>query len=64
VLGLEQVGAEDNFFELGGDSLSALQAIAAIKRRTGTVLAVAAFFDAPTPRLLGSIVAELTKQSR
>jgi len=64
VLGLEQVGAEDNFFELGGDSLSALQAIAAIKLRTGTVLAVAAFFDAPTPRLLGPVVAELSNQSR
>ncbi|MBT5903918.1 MAG: SDR family NAD(P)-dependent oxidoreductase [Opitutaceae bacterium] len=62
VLGLEQVGAEDNFFELGGDSLSALQAIAAIKRRTGTVLAVAAFYDAPTPRLLGPVVAELTSR--
>jgi acyl carrier protein len=62
VLGLEQVGAEDNFFELGGDSLSALQAIAAIKRETGAVLAVAAFYDAPTPRLLGPIVAELTSR--
>jgi phthiocerol/phenolphthiocerol synthesis type-I polyketide synthase E len=64
VLGLEQVGAEDNFFELGGDSLSALQAIAAIKRSSGAVVAVAAFFDAPTPRLLAPIVAEMTKSRR
>ncbi len=57
VLGLEQVGADDNFFELGGDSLTAMQAIAALRRDPGVSLAVTVFYDQPTPRGLAPLVA-------
>ena len=56
VLGLERVGAEDNFFELGGDSLSALQAIAALKAARGVTVAVVELYDAPTPRRLATAI--------
>ncbi len=56
LLGLEKVGADDNFFELGGDSLSAMQALSAIKSGLGVTLAVTLFYDAPTPRRLAPAV--------
>jgi len=56
LLGLDRVGADDNFFELGGDSLTAMQAIAAIRGATGATVAVTTFYDQPTPRRLTPLV--------
>ncbi len=58
ILGIDRVGANDNFFELGGDSLTAMQAIARIKAEWSVVLPVTEFYDAPTVRVLATVVAE------
>jgi amino acid adenylation domain-containing protein len=52
VLGVERVGAEDNFFFLGGHSLSAVRVLSRLRETLGVEVAVASFFDAPTPALL------------
>jgi amino acid adenylation domain-containing protein len=49
VLGLDRVGADDDFFDLGGDSLSAVEALAALERSLGAELSAADLLEAPTP---------------
>ena len=63
ILGIDRVGANDNFFELGGDSLTAMQAIARIKAEWSLALPVTTFYDAPTVRALGPVVAALKPAS-
>jgi phthiocerol/phenolphthiocerol synthesis type-I polyketide synthase E len=63
ILGIDRVGANDNFFELGGDSLTAMQAIARIKAEWSLALPVTTFYDAPTVRALGPVVAALKAAS-
>ncbi len=63
ILGIDRVGANDNFFELGGDSLTAMQAIARIKTEWSLALPVTTFYDAPTVRALGPVVAALKTAS-
>jgi acyl carrier protein len=38
LLGIENVGIEDRFFDLGGDSLNAVRAVTALRRRFGVKL--------------------------
>lgn len=64
ILGIDRVGANDNFFELGGDSLTAMQAIARIKAEWSVVLPVTEFYDAPTVRVLATVVAERNAAGR
>jgi amino acid adenylation domain-containing protein len=56
VLGLERVGADDDFFDLGGDSLSAVEALAALERSLGAELSAADLLEAPTPAGLAARV--------
>ena len=60
VLRLDRVGVDDSFFDLGGDSLSAMQAIAAINTELQTELPVRVLFDAPSVSGLCQQVAELS----
>ncbi|MFW0794041.1 amino acid adenylation domain-containing protein [Gordonia sp. CPCC 205515] len=48
VLHRPRMGLADNFFDAGGNSLSAAQAVARIRSRTGRELSVRDLFDAPT----------------
>ena len=48
ILRVEAMGVHDNFFALGGDSLSGMQAAAAINREHGVELAATALFHHPT----------------
>jgi non-ribosomal peptide synthetase component F len=52
VLGVDVVIVDESFFDLGGDSLSAMQAIAAINTALGTRLTVTALITAPSVRSL------------
>ncbi|MGQ9371958.1 amino acid adenylation domain-containing protein, partial [Azospirillum sp. A39] len=55
VLGCERVGATDNFFELGGDSIVAIQAVGAARRR-GLDLSPRDLFRHQTVRALAGAV--------
>jgi polyketide synthase PksJ len=48
VLGYEKLGIDDDLFELGADSLTALQASARLKDKTGRELAMDRFFENAT----------------
>jgi len=57
VLGRRNIGPDDNFFELGGDSLTALQAIAALKARLGREIPIVKFYESPTVAQLAKALA-------
>jgi Phosphopantetheine attachment site len=50
------VGVTDNFFELGGHSLLAAHVVAEVRRRLGSVLSLADFFETPTIEGLARLV--------
>ncbi len=58
LLGISPVGASDNFFDLGGHSMLAVRMIAAIERRTGRRLPLAALFQQPTVEHLARLLRE------
>lgn len=49
-------GPDDNFFDLGGHSLMAARVLAAVRRRTGRSLPMAALLHAPTARALADAI--------
>jgi acyl transferase domain-containing protein/thioesterase domain-containing protein len=56
LLGVAPIGPDDDFFELGGHSLIAVRVVAAIQRRVGVRLGLAALIETPTPaKLAGAI---------
>jgi len=58
LLGVSPIGVQDSFFELGGHSLLAVRMMAAIERRTGRRLALAALFQQPTVEHLARLLRE------
>ncbi|MBB3905719.1 phosphopantetheine-binding protein, partial [Methylobacterium brachythecii] len=56
VLGIPNIGVNQNFFETGGDSISALQAVAAIRTTLGQDVSIRTFFEA---RTIEALAAEL-----
>jgi acyl transferase domain-containing protein/aryl carrier-like protein len=57
VLGVERLGPDDDFFDMGADSLSALRALAQIKRALKATLTVAMIYEHPN-------LAQLTRAIR
>ena len=57
------VGPDDDFFGAGGHSLLAVRLCSRIERTTGTRLAVAAIFEAPTPRALTELIVAAAPRS-
>lgn len=53
------VKADSNFFAIGGDSLLATRVISRLRRDYALDLTFAEFSQAPTPRALQDLVAEL-----
>jgi amino acid adenylation domain-containing protein len=56
LLGVQTIGRDESFFELGGHSLAALQLFASIAREWKIRIPMATLIQAPTPRMLGSII--------
>lgn len=56
VLNVEDIGVDDEFFSVGGTSLLCVQLFAAIARRFGVQLRLAAIIDAPTVRSLAALI--------
>lgn len=54
MLGIDGIGADDSYFELGGTSLSGVQMIAELRRRTKTAISVVELFATPTIAHLAS----------
>ncbi len=53
-LGVEPQGAGSDFFDLGGNSMGALRMLARVQAVMGAKIAIAQFFDDPTPGGLAS----------
>ncbi len=58
------IGVDDNFFALGGDSLTGMQAMAAINKEHGIELAAAALFHHPTIAELAGLVEQAKAKER
>ena len=58
ILGVERLGLRDNFFETGADSLSALRALARIKRDFRVGLSVPNLYGHPTVEELTGLIKE------
>lgn len=58
LLGVSPIGVTDNFFELGGHSMLAVRMVAAIERRTGRRLPLAALFQQATVEHLARLLRE------
>jgi acyl carrier protein len=57
LLGVSPVGIDDNFFELGGNSLTGIDVIARLKKKTGAkTLAAHVIYDAPTVSTLAHYI--------
>jgi hypothetical protein len=63
LMGVAGIGANDDFFELGGHSLLATRVLSRIGQTLGVQLTLRAFFDAPTPRGLGTKIRDATAGS-
>ena len=64
LLGIGAIGVHDNFFALGGDSLSGMQAVAAINQAYGIELIAPALFHHPTIAELAPVVEQLRAAER
>ncbi len=64
LLGIAEISRHDSFFELGGHSLAALQLFASISNHWHIRIPMATLIQAPTPRLLGSVVDRETAAAR
>ena len=58
-LQVASVSLDDNFFDVGGDSLMAESLIIAVQARFDVKLQTAVLLEAPTPRLLGYLIASM-----
>jgi thioesterase domain-containing protein len=58
ILGVSPIGAQDDFFDLGGHSMLAVRMVAAIERRSGRRLPLAALFQRATVEHLASLLRE------
>jgi thioesterase domain-containing protein len=63
ILGVHPIGVRDNFFELGGHSLLAIRVFAQIENVTGTPLALATLFQAPTVEQLANVLRQEGRSS-
>ncbi len=52
LLSVQKVGVYDNFFELGGDSLLAVRAVGALRKRINGEIEIYKLFESPTVRTL------------
>lgn len=60
VLHLDHIGPNDNFFQLGGHSLTAMRAIAMIRKQTGKQIQVGDFFIYATIRTMATLLDSFT----
>jgi len=63
VLKVPSVGRRDNFFDLGGDSLSAMNALAAVDAALGVSVQVEVLFDYPTVSEFSAAIGERMRLS-
>lgn len=64
ILRTDSIGMYDNFFALGGDSLSGMQAVAAINKEHGIELVATALFHHPTIAELAGVVEQAKATER
>jgi aryl carrier-like protein len=63
VLKAPSVGRRDNFFDLGGDSLSAMNALAAVDAALGVSVRLEVLFDCPTVSEFAAAIGERMRSS-
>jgi acyl carrier protein len=63
VLKAPSVGRRDNFFDLGGDSLSAMNALAAVDATLGVSVRLEVLFDCPTVSEFAAAIGERKRSS-
>ena len=63
ILGIDDLGNSEDFFDSGADSLSALKAVAQIRRRFAVRLSVSELYEHPTVERLANIIKRLSKDA-